>query len=75
MGIRISIFKLFIMQLGIIMFSNIEVIGPLLRLMTSLVLGFVYKVLFLFIARLFFVYKISIEFCKLIMHLMTSQNF
>lgn len=50
------------MQLGIIMFSNIEVIGPLLRLMTSLVLGFVYKVLFLFIARLFFVYKKVLSF-------------
>lgn len=62
MGIRISIFKLFIMQLGIIMFSNVEVIGPLLRLMTSLVLGFVYKVLFLFIARLFFVYKKVLSF-------------
>lgn len=62
MGIRISIFKLFIMQLGIIMFSNVEVIGPLLRLMTSLVLGFVYKVLLLFIARLFFVYKKVLSF-------------
>lgn len=62
MGIRISIFKLFIMQLGIIMFSNVEVIGPLLRLMTSLVLGFVYKVIFLFIARLFFVYKKVLSF-------------
>lgn len=50
------------MQLGIIMFSNVEVIGPLLRLMTSLVLGFVYKVLFLFIARLFFVYKKVLRF-------------
>lgn len=73
--IRISMFKLFIMQLEIIMFSNVEIIGPLLRLTTSLVLGFLYKVLSLFIACLFFVYKKSIEFCKLIMRLTTSQNF